>query len=159
MGRGSIMDQHSTDDVSNKEDAKLEPIQNDHNAWPTTVDAEIASQLSHTESIEEQERQEHDPTRLQTTEKSRSILSRTVSRRSAASSWQDPGPPPDGGVAAWTQCFCTHLTIASTFGYITSFGVFQTYYQTALNVEQSTISWIGSVQLFLLFCKSAPSFA
>lgn len=78
-------------------------------------------------------------------------LVRTLSRRSAASSWQDPGPPPDGGLQAWTQCACVHLTIFSTFGYISSFGVFQTYYQNTLGVSPSAISWIGSIQIFLLF--------
>ena len=44
-----------------------------------------------------------------------------------------------------------HLTIASTFGYITSFGVFQTYYESTLDVSSSAISWIGAMQIFLLF--------
>ncbi|KAF7190929.1 Aspyridones efflux protein apdF [Pseudocercospora fuligena] len=113
-------------------------------AWPNPDDDDIER------AIEEAEQPPHEvyaekPTGLGAT------LARTISRRSAASSWQDPGPPPDGGFQAWLQCACVHLTIFSTFGYITSFGVFQTYYQNTLGVSPSAISWIGSIQIFLLF--------
>ena len=39
----------------------------------------------------------------------------------------------------------------NTWGYINSFGVFQTYYATTLRHAPSDISWIGSIQVFLLF--------
>jgi MFS family permease len=39
----------------------------------------------------------------------------------------------------------------NTWGFINSFGVFQTYYVTALNRPPSDISWVGSIQVFLLF--------
>ncbi|KAK5704397.1 hypothetical protein LTR97_003415 [Elasticomyces elasticus] len=79
-----------------------------------------------------------------------SVLQRTLTGRSAAS-WPDPGPPPDGGRVAWTQAALLHLTIFNTFGYTTAFGSFQTYYESTLGVSSSTISWVGSVQLWLLF--------
>jgi hypothetical protein len=88
----------------------------------------------------------------------------------------EPTPPPDGGATAWTQCLCAHLTNITTFGfvipipftslsnsnktlhsYITSYGSFQTHYESTLltasgtPVPPSTIAWIGSVQLFLAF--------
>ncbi|KIM96664.1 hypothetical protein OIDMADRAFT_105791 [Oidiodendron maius Zn] len=44
-----------------------------------------------------------------------------------------------------------HLMIFDTFGYIGSWGLFQSYYRTALNRSQSDISWVGSIQLFLVF--------
>lgn len=55
--------------------------------------------------------------------------------------------------------FCTnillvalsHLVMMNTWGAINSFGVFQTYYVTALNRSPSDVSWIGSIQVFLLF--------
>jgi MFS family permease len=78
-------------------------------------------------------------------------LSRILSRKSVASSWIDPGPAPDGGTTAWIQVLCTHLTIFTTFGFFTSFGVYQTYYEKTLGIAPSTISWIGSIQVFLLF--------
>ncbi|KAL9627442.1 MAG: hypothetical protein Q9164_007606, partial [Protoblastenia rupestris] len=75
------------------------------------------------------------------------ILSKTLSR----TSWKDPGPPPDGGLQAWTQAAMGHLIVINTWGYITSFGVFQTFYIDFLGKSPSAISWIGAVQIFLLF--------
>ncbi|CAG8878180.1 unnamed protein product [Penicillium nalgiovense] len=60
-------------------------------------------------------------------------------------------PPPDGGVKAWTQAVMGHLVAFNTWGYIASFGVFQAYYQSELGVSPSAISWVGSVQVFLIF--------
>ncbi|KAI1370989.1 MFS general substrate transporter [Hypoxylon crocopeplum] len=39
----------------------------------------------------------------------------------------------------------------NTWGFINSFGVFQTYYVTTLNRAPSDVSWIGSIQVFLTF--------
>lgn len=44
-----------------------------------------------------------------------------------------------------------HLVIMNTWGLVGSFGLFQTYYATALGRPPSDISWIGSLQIFLLF--------
>ncbi len=74
-----------------------------------------------------------------------------LSRTRPHASYLDPGPPPDGGLAAWTQLVLAHLTIFNTWGYINSFGVFQTYYVISLKEPPSAISWVGSVQIFLLF--------
>ena len=79
------------------------------------------------------------------------VLAKVLSRTQSRCSYIDPGPPPDGGLRAWTQAFMTHLVVFNTWGYINSFGVFQTYYVTALNHPPSAISWVGSVQIFLLF--------
>ena len=75
------------------------------------------------------------------------VLSKTISRSSAV----DPGPPPDGGLQAWTQAVMSHLVVFGTWGYINSFGVFQTYYITTLGHSAADISWVGSVQIWLLF--------
>lgn len=56
------------------------------------------------------------------------------------------GPPPDGGVRAWMCIFGGWLVLFCTFGFSTSFGVFQDYYETAGAADSSTISWIGSLQ-------------
>ena len=44
-----------------------------------------------------------------------------------------------------------HLVIFNSWGYVSSFGIFQSHYTTTLNVTPSAISWIGSVQLFLIY--------
>lgn len=59
--------------------------------------------------------------------------------------------PPDGGRVAWTQVIMGHLVLINSWGYLTSFGLFQSYYMTSLNVSPSAISWIGSIQIFLVY--------
>lgn len=44
-----------------------------------------------------------------------------------------------------------HLVLINGWGYLTSFGLFQSYYMTSLNATPSAISWIGSVQIFLVY--------
>jgi len=79
-------------------------------------------------------------------------LIRTISARTFGSARSfDPGPPPDGGRLAWTQVFCAHFIVASCWGFVTSFGAFQTYYTTDLGLNASNVSWIGSLQTTLLF--------
>lgn len=39
-----------------------------------------------------------------------SILDRVVSRVTSQTSNYDPGPPPDGGLVAWTQCKLMHVS-------------------------------------------------
>ncbi|PLB44958.1 MFS general substrate transporter [Aspergillus steynii IBT 23096] len=61
-----------------------------------------------------------------------------------------PSPPPDGGMRAWTQVFMAHLVLFCTWGFINSFGFFQTYYEENMRVSASQVSWIASIQVFLL---------
>ncbi|KAF2495234.1 MFS general substrate transporter [Lophium mytilinum] len=70
--------------------------------------------------------------------------------RSNVSLHKDPGPPPDGG-KAWIQVAVAHLVICETWGQISSYGVFQSYYSGTLGHPPSDISWVGSCQIFLLF--------
>jgi MFS family permease len=49
------------------------------------------------------------------------------------------------------------LVVITSWGYMNSFGVFQTYYTSELGVSQSTVSWVGSVQLWVIFVMSAFS--
>ncbi|KAI2482765.1 ProP Permease major facilitator superfamily [Pyrenophora tritici-repentis] len=117
-------------------------VERDLQQWPSTRDDEIveATYGPHYASETAEQRNEKPPG---------PALARILSRRSAAS--YDPGPAPDGGLTAWIQVLCTHLTIFTTFGFFTSFGVYQTYYENTLGIAPSTISWIGSIQVFLLF--------
>ena len=60
-------------------------------------------------------------------------------------------PPPDGGLAAWSQAVMGHLVLINSWGYLTSFGLFESYYTASLHATPSAISWIGSVQIFLVY--------
>ncbi|KAK3303010.1 major facilitator superfamily domain-containing protein [Chaetomium strumarium] len=82
------------------------------------------------------------------------VVSRVLTKASTKSSW-NPGPPPDGGMQAWMAVASTHLVVMNTWGFITSFGLFQTHYTASLGRPPSDISWIGSLQIFLLFFVGA----
>ncbi|KAG7087558.1 hypothetical protein E1B28_013513 [Marasmius oreades] len=60
---------------------------------------------------------------------------------------------PDGGLRAWLVVLGTVLSNFSTFGFVNSWGVFQSYYEQDLlrGTSPSTIAWIGSVQYALVF--------
>ena len=62
----------------------------------------------------------------------------------------DPGTPPDGGATAWLQVLAGNLMCFVTRGLITSFGVFQSYYEETLRVVPSAVSWIGTMRIFTL---------
>ncbi|CEL06664.1 Putative Monocarboxylate transporter [Aspergillus calidoustus] len=79
------------------------------------------------------------------------LAARTLSIVRTRESGKDIGPPPDGGFLAWSQVLMAHFVIFNTWGYINSFGVFQTYYTETLGRSPSDISWVGSIQIFLLF--------
>ena len=67
------------------------------------------------------------------------------------------GPPPDGGTAAWLQVLTGHCACITTWGLLGSFGVFQSHYAKDFSLAPSPISWIGTVQIFLLFALGAIS--
>ncbi|WFD32975.1 hypothetical protein MSPP1_004032 [Malassezia sp. CBS 17886] len=58
--------------------------------------------------------------------------------------------PPNGGFFAWLQVAGAFFFLFNTSGIVNSFGVFQTYYEGKLSQGSSAISWIGSVQGFLM---------
>ncbi|KAI0629928.1 MFS general substrate transporter [Trametes polyzona] len=60
---------------------------------------------------------------------------------------------PDGGAAAWLTVFGAFLALFSSFGQLNSFGTFQTWYaeHQLSHLPASTISWIGSLQLWMFF--------
>lgn len=65
---------------------------------------------------------------------------------------QKPSPPPDDGLAAWLQVAAAFMIFFNTWGIINTFAVFQTYYESGelFVASSSDISWIGSIQCFLL---------
>lgn len=84
------------------------------------------------------------------------VLERVASRITTKSI-RNPPPPPDGGLKAWTQVAMAWLVLFTTWGYVNSFGSFQSYYTSTLPESASTISWIGSIQVWLTFFIGAFS--
>ncbi|KAJ3839071.1 major facilitator superfamily domain-containing protein [Lentinula raphanica] len=60
---------------------------------------------------------------------------------------------PDGGLRAWSIVLGTSLSAFATFGFVNSWGVFQSYYEQTIlkDSSPSDIAWIGSVQYALIF--------
>jgi len=69
----------------------------------------------------------------------------------APQSSSDPLPPPDGGLQAWIQVLVGHLINFNIWGQIQSFGIFQPIYSSTLSQSPSSISWIGSLQILLVY--------
>ncbi|KAL8848454.1 MAG: hypothetical protein Q9221_006505 [Calogaya cf. arnoldii] len=59
---------------------------------------------------------------------------------------------PNGGLHAWMQVLGPFFLVFNSWGLVNSFGAYQTHYETVLLVSStsSAISWIGTVQAFLL---------
>ena len=68
---------------------------------------------------------------------------------------QGPNPAdfPDGGFEAWLVILGGWCCLFVSFGWITSIGVFQDYYQghQLSSYSSSTVSWIPSLQAFSMF--------
>ncbi|KAL8992325.1 MAG: hypothetical protein Q9188_007614, partial [Gyalolechia gomerana] len=64
--------------------------------------------------------------------------------------------PPDGGTLAWLMVLAGFFVIMDAQGLNQSYGVFQAYYESVLlrTHSPSSIAWIGSLQIFLLFFMS-----
>ncbi|KAG2346560.1 MFS general substrate transporter [Suillus weaverae] len=70
-----------------------------------------------------------------------------------------PPPFPEGGLQAWLTVLGGSMILFCTFGAVQSFGVYQAYYSSHYLSQYvaSDISWIGSVQTFLLFFGGLPA--
>ena len=121
----------------------------------TTVrDSKNTSPNSSSETLEDGEVEEYnetEPKHEPIKQTASNIAHRVISRITTHKSWIDPGPPPDGGFKAWLMCAMGCLIVATTWGFINSFGMFQSYYVDYVNRSPADIAWIGSIQVFLLF--------
>lgn len=120
--------------------------------------ASLSESSEHINSSQNPDEQQDHP--LSRTTSRKSVVENTLSRLAShltTRSIRDPGPPPDGGFTAWLQCFLCWLVVLNTWGFVLSFGAFQTYYSSTLNMDPSTVSWIGSVQAWLMFFLGAFS--
>lgn len=63
-----------------------------------------------------------------------------------------PPPAPDGGLLAWLHVAGAFFLWFNSWGILNAFAVFQTYYESGelFHASSSTISWIGSIQSFML---------
>lgn len=59
-------------------------------------------------------------------------------------------PPPNGGWAAWSQVIGGHIITFFAWGWVQSFGMFQSYYNSIHLSSPSNISWIGALTIFFL---------
>ncbi|OJJ67695.1 hypothetical protein ASPBRDRAFT_135412 [Aspergillus brasiliensis CBS 101740] len=82
-------------------------------------------------------------------------LQRFLSRHKFTNDSEPIPPPPDGDLQAWTQVLCMHFVYFNSWGISNSFSVFQQLYTQTLPESASSISWIGSVQISLLFFMAA----
>ncbi|TBU21908.1 MFS general substrate transporter [Dichomitus squalens] len=64
--------------------------------------------------------------------------------------------PPDGGRIAWLTLAGAWMVQFCTFGYLNAFGVYQDFYTREFLSHEtpSSISWIGSLQLFLMYAPA-----
>ncbi|KAK3724164.1 hypothetical protein LTR37_001288 [Vermiconidia calcicola] len=59
---------------------------------------------------------------------------------------------PNGGAKAWMQVLSSFFIFFNTWGIVNAFGIYQTYYEHGIleGSSPSDISWIGSIEAFLL---------
>lgn len=64
---------------------------------------------------------------------------------------------PDGGTKAWMVAAGAASAMFATFGFVNSFGIFQSYYKLHQlpNHTNDEIAWIGSIQAWLMFVTGA----
>ncbi|OWY57886.1 MFS general substrate transporter [Alternaria alternata] len=77
--------------------------------------------------------------------------------RSVHPSVKDVSKIPNGGLWAWLQVLGGFFLLFNSWGIINTFGSYQAYYETNLLADSSpsSISWIGSIQAFLLLLVGA----
>ncbi|KAG6914596.1 hypothetical protein DXG01_016430 [Tephrocybe rancida] len=65
---------------------------------------------------------------------------------------------PEGGFRAYLTVFGAFLALFCTFGHMNSFGTYQAWYSGKQlgHLSPSTISWIGSLQLWVFFFSGGP---
>jgi hypothetical protein len=70
----------------------------------------------------------------------------------------EEGEETEGGRQAWLTVLGSSLVYFASFGIISSFGFFQSYYEdTLVDVPTTTISFVGTLQLTLVNLLAAPA--
>ncbi|TID24958.1 MFS general substrate transporter [Venturia nashicola] len=96
------------------------------------------------------------PLGLATTQKSENTGVKAT-KESTRVSVNNASQIPNGGFQAWMQVVGGFFLFFNTWGIINTFGVYQTIYETSYlrSSSPSSISWIGSLQIFLLMVGGA----
>lgn len=83
-------------------------------------------------------------------------LEKTASRKSKHSI-NNISSVPNGGLLAWLQVLGAFFLFFNSWGIVNSFGSYQTYYESDLlkDASPSSVSWIGSIQAYLLMLVGA----
>lgn len=70
----------------------------------------------------------------------------------AKASVHDMSSVPNGGLKAWLQVVGGFFILFNTWGILNTFGAYQTYYESGdlFTQSSSAISWIGSIQAFMV---------
>ncbi|KAG5649893.1 hypothetical protein H0H81_001626 [Sphagnurus paluster] len=95
-----------------------------------------------------------------TSSKEASTISDEKARSLGESEVQKPKilePIYDEGWRAWATLIGATCALTATFGYINAFGVYQDFYTRAGVASASSISWVGSTQLFFAFLMGLPA--
>lgn len=103
---------------------------------------------------------EHQPTQPSTNSKSEesSIRGNVIDGILSSSTYRNDSTLVDANrIQAWFQVLLSHLINFNSFGFMLSFGIFQGYYTESLSIDASKVSWIGTMQLFLVYFVGAFS--
>lgn len=84
-------------------------------------------------------------------------LEKQITAKSANPSVNNVSAIPNGGLRAWLQVLGAFFLFFNSWGIVNTFGVYQTYYETGILASSSAsdISWVGSIQAFLLMLVGA----
>lgn len=129
-----------------QQQSRRESIEEIKDYTPNTSRAHSEHDIEKQQPPEEQ----HDPLRNYSTDGSPLEIS--------PSHLSQPPTPyiPDGGLTAWLQVISGFFLFFNSWGFINAFGVFQSYYNTTMipDHSDSAVSWIGSIEAFLLCCTT-----
>ncbi|WVQ78585.1 hypothetical protein IAT38_000671 [Cryptococcus sp. DSM 104549] len=66
------------------------------------------------------------------------------------------GPPPEGGLKAWSVVVAAFSALFAIFGFVTGFGQLKSYYlaNQLSTYSESDVAWIGSMQTFVTYAGS-----